>query len=416
MLLKIFTRPSETEVYAKNSVLSVKSQDTSHSHSLLIFTITSQKDTRYPTPNLFIPMKKTLFLFHVSTLCLSRTLASTICRSNRRLIPHQNSLWFQNFPYETHPNDAVALCEGSITQDEESGEICIDGRVSYRQLADTIGKPIFAPASSTISVTGHLVTGSGNVVLGEKAKFIQDFVTSVTVNNEEHIIENNDTSTKELSTGNVFSKSVSTLRNGTTTVAGNLTDLLFTASRGTIDGVCFSSDFAQDKSYYSISQKSWAPGNVDKSELQNANLIFGSRLRVVGEFHESAGAPLISANTVLSLFNIILTIPIPAIFYSFIPVLPIAGILRQAMVFGTVSTKKRALHTMKSFHKLLFFSFSLLITFVFFPSFSIPSHDCFRYLFTTLLTFYRSSTSGCTISISSKYPSRCRMVGINESY
>lgn len=262
--------------------------------------------------------------------------SSTICRDNRSLLPHQNGLWNGDFPIED--NDAIALCEGTITV-QDSGEICIDGRVSYGQLADAIDKPIFAPASRTISVTGHLITGSGNLVLGSEAKFVQDFITKVTVDGQEYIVANNHTSTSGKFDTNVFSKS-SSFENSTTTVAGNLTDTLLGASRGTIDGVCFSSDIAQDNSYYKISQKSWAPGNVDKSEIENANFIYGSKFRVVAEYNEVTDAPLISANPLMTFFNLILSSPTPAILYSYIPILGFSGILRQALVFGTMSTQK----------------------------------------------------------------------------
>lgn len=157
---------------------------------------------------------------------------------------------------------------------------------------------------------------------------MQDFITSITVDGQEYKFDTN-----------VFSKS-SSFENSTTTVAGNLTDTLLGASRGTIDGVCFSSDIAQDNSYYKVSQKSWAPGNVDKSEIEDANFIYGSKFRVVAEYNEVTDAPLISANPLMTFFNLILSSPTPAILYSYIPILGFSGILRQALVFGTMSNQK----------------------------------------------------------------------------
>ena len=82
--------------------------------------------------------------------------------------PHQASLWHDGFPSATTP---AALCEGSVVE-QNDGTICIDGRLTYAQIAEALGRPTFAPAASSISINGHLTGGSANFVFGAEAAFL----------------------------------------------------------------------------------------------------------------------------------------------------------------------------------------------------------------------------------------------------
>jgi hypothetical protein len=99
------------------------------------------------------------------------------CRTGAIRAPHQTSLFRLGFPND---ENVEALCEGTVTI-QASGEICMSGRVSYAQLTESLGgKQVRAPAAVSISVTGHLVTGTPNVVLGSEAGYLYDYVTSFT--------------------------------------------------------------------------------------------------------------------------------------------------------------------------------------------------------------------------------------------
>ena len=144
------------------------------------------------------------------------------CR-NSGVPTHQNGLWSDGWP--NSQEDVKALCEGT-TSVMDNGEICIDGRVTYRQMVEDLGfANIFAPAAETISVQGHLVGGTGNVVMAGQAFFVYDFVSSYTIG-------------------------------GTDYVAGpDIIDNMLAASMGTIDKVCFHSNFTQPESFYKITHK-----------------------------------------------------------------------------------------------------------------------------------------------------------------
>jgi len=106
---------------------------------------------------------------------------------------------------------------------------------SYGQLRQAVGRgrPTRRPATDSISITGHLLLGSGNVnvLLGTEANFLHDFVTKYTVNGVQYD-----------NTGD-----------------GTMVDNLFAASRGTLDGVCFdNATFAPEEiSYYSLSHENF---------------------------------------------------------------------------------------------------------------------------------------------------------------
>jgi hypothetical protein len=229
-------------------------------------------------------------------------LSQNTCRRGASKTPHQQSLFQDDFPNDL---EVEALCDGTIDV-KATGEICITGRVSYRQLAEAIGTPIRAPASDTISVTGHLITGSGNVVLGTEANFLYDFVTSYTVN-------------------------------GTTFAAGaSLADNVFAASRGLINGLCLDRSFTRPEEFYATTHDFWLPKNADEQKLMDANIIFASRFSIVAEYHKPSNfGPYLGTitNTVATFFSGI----VPSFVFKVLPLLAATGIFRL-LVIGTAST------------------------------------------------------------------------------
>lgn len=85
------------------------------------------------------------------------------CRDSNRA-PHLTALWSNNFPQTN--GLPKAKCQGTITVNGD-GSVCVTGRVSYRQLAEAVrsqlNRAIFAPAAETISVNGHMTSGSANL-------------------------------------------------------------------------------------------------------------------------------------------------------------------------------------------------------------------------------------------------------------
>lgn len=237
--------------------------------------------------------------------------------------PHQSGLWHEGFPGLRTP---TALCEGTIDV-QGDGTICVTGRVTYEQIVLATGRPTFSPAAPTISINGHMVTGSANVVLGPEARFLYDFVKSYTVD------------------GVVYSAGPTMLDN------------LLAASRGTIDGVCLDGSFAPyGPPGYKIASTRWGPGNVNIGEFTNANLVFVSSHSVVAEFHTAADPwagwndgffgmllrpPLLGGSSWseavgMWLFNTIANIPVPSVITSAIPgYLGITGVFRCLLVGGT---------------------------------------------------------------------------------
>lgn len=228
--------------------------------------------------------------------------AQTTCKTGKDKTPHGQALWQDEFPNQ---NDVEALCDGSVSI-KPDGEICITGRVSYRQLAEAVGKPIRAPAADTISVSGHLITGSANVILGPEANFLYDFVTSYTIG-------------------------------GTTITAGTETaNALLAASNGLIEGVCLDKSFSKDPELYAITHDIWLPGEADEADLDGANVIFASCYSVVAEYHKpSTNGPFFG--TILSTVTTFFADITPNFLFKYVPLLGATGLFRYVVV-GTVST------------------------------------------------------------------------------
>jgi hypothetical protein len=260
--------------------------------------------------------------FDLWELLRSPSNARNACQANGAP-PHQSALWHEGFPTSSLP---TALCEGTIDVLDD-GTICATGRVSYEQIALATGRPIFSPTALSISLNGHLLTGSANVVLGSEARFLYDFVKNYTVD------------------GVVYSAGPSMLDN---TLA---------ASRGTLDGICLDGSFAPyGPPGYTIASTRWRPTDVNLEEFMNANLAFVSTHSVIAEFHAPAdpwagwndgllailqrpprlGGSSWSEALGMRLFNIIANLPIPSVVVSAIPgLLSLPFLLRFFLVGGT---------------------------------------------------------------------------------
>jgi len=255
----------------------------------------------------------TATFFSSSTIVVD---AQSYCRS-ARLVNHQNGLWSDGFPLAASSQGKKALCDGTVT--ETATEICVDGRVTYRQLREAIGRPSRRPASDTVSLNGHLLTGSGNVVLGAEANYLYDYVTSYTVNGTVYQADDNST---------------------------NMVDNLFVASRGTIDAVCLDKDrFAPPEvRYYSTSHGVYWKGlfggvNMDKVATANA-LFVSSKLIVTESYEEKDSAPFLGGiggllNGAVSFFGGLA----PSFVLRILPLLGFLGFFRL-FVFGTTSTER----------------------------------------------------------------------------
>lgn len=270
------------------------------------------KDGLRPSGLCIIAVTLTLFIQGVKAAG-----TGTYCRQKKSRPNHMYSLWKQAFPLGEDEDQPSALCEGTVYE-IGNGEICIEGRVSYQQVAEAIGNnALFQPAARTVSVNGHLIAGSGNVVLGHKIHYLYDFVTSYIV----------DGVTYDAST--------------------NIVDHMLTASRGTIDGVCFRSDFQEDESWYQISHKVFWLGNVDYDllrESQYIGLLFFGNLNSVLEIHtpveDESGLNAISTfpySAIMNLANFAIGL-FPASLYGILPVFAITGTSRL-LIEGTFSTK-----------------------------------------------------------------------------
>ena len=194
-------------------------------------------------------------------------------------------------------------------------EICVTGRVSYQQLAKQVGRPTRRPAADTISVTGHLLSGSPNVLWGSEANYLYDFVTKYTVAGVE----------------------------STNTGDGTMVDDLFAASRGTIDGVCFDkATFAPEEvSYYSFGHDTYliAAGNVDIDTVAQASSFYASDASIVTESYIPADKPFLGIsfggilNTVITVFANVA----PAFLFNILPLISSRGFFRSFVV-GTTNT------------------------------------------------------------------------------
>eukprot|EP00967_Tisochrysis_lutea_P142574 scaffold263608_cov37-Tisochrysis_lutea.AAC.1 len=252
----------------------------------------------------------------------------TTCRANRP--PHQADLWHEGFPASNLP---AALCEGSV-QVQPDGTICVTGRVTYEQIAQAVGRPIFSPAARSISINGHLITGSANVVLGPYTRYLYDFVKTYTIADVEYSADS------------------------------AMIDNLLAASRGAVDAVCLDASFAPyGPAGYTISSKRWNPSEVDAQEFSGANLAFISSHSIVAEFHAPADPwegwnslygmferpPLLGGSTWsealgMTVFNGVSSIPLPTFVISSLPgFLGLVGLLRLYLVQGTFSLEEHPL-------------------------------------------------------------------------
>ena len=246
---------------------------------------------------------RTATLLLVLGLSASTSRAQETCREGKIKLPHTQNHWQDDFVIDDKPE---ALCEGSLTVAAD-GEICITGRLSYRQIAEKVGRPIRSPAADSISINGHLISGSGNVVLGREAGFLYDYVTKYTVGDTEF------------------------------TAGANIADMTFAASRGLITGVCLDKSFAQDPEIYAISHDFWLPGNADEEKLQEANIIYASIYSVVAEYHKPSNLSPIFGTITNSLIEFAAGI-VPGQVFKYIPLLGFTGIFRL-FVIGSVSTE-----------------------------------------------------------------------------
>jgi len=243
------------------------------------------------------------------------------CRNSKNRATHLASLWNDDLPYYGGEQPLYAVCDGTVTVDADSGEICVAGRVNYQQLMEFLdNRAVYQPAVRTISITGHLTAGSGNVVLGGRARYLYDFVTSYTVDNVTYSAQHSD---------------------------NNIVDQLLAASRGTIDGVCFAAELQQsEERWYGISHDTYSLGGVDYDNLRNnpdIGLWFFGAFNSVVEYHPTnRPAPnflsKILSRALLSFTNGVVYL-VPSIFYRIVPVFAVTGTSRR-LVFGTFSTKE----------------------------------------------------------------------------
>ncbi|CAB9506668.1 expressed unknown protein [Seminavis robusta] len=249
--------------------------------------------------------KATSVLIALAFLTVDQALsqARTTCRKGAKKQPHLKDLWQQDFPNDL---EVEALCEGTITVMDD-GEICIDGRVTYGQLADALGTPVRQPSNPTISITGHLISGSGSVFLGMESNFLYDFVTSYSVGSNSNI-----------------------------PAGPNMTDDLLAASRGQINGVCLDKTFTQPEEFYAVTHDFWIPKNAKEDKFAQANAIYVSRYSIVAEYWQPTNvAPFFGTilSTVTNLFETFL----PSWIYQYVPLLGFTGIQRL-LVVGSLSS------------------------------------------------------------------------------
>jgi len=219
--------------------------------------------------------------------------------------------------------DLRAVCDGELILPSNSpDEFCSRGRMTYQQLATQLDGFGFtgglaAPAATSISLTGHLLTGSGNVVLGSSARFLSSYVTSFKV---------------EAHDGSVIESVAPD--------AAAFTDLLLAASRGVIQEVCYSRDILQPESAYQITTTFWRGPLTDASALGDVSVSFFSRYFACIETHSEGSIHEVSRLSALamSLFNAFANIPLPSWLLRIVPVLSLSGLLRQIFIGGTYST------------------------------------------------------------------------------
>jgi hypothetical protein len=227
------------------------------------------------------------------------------CRTGKIRVPHQSSLFRLDFPND---EKVEALCEGTVTVDE-SGNICFSGRVSYAQVAASVGKKqIRAPAAGSVSLTGHLTAGTGNVVLGSEAGYLYDYVTNYTCNDVTYPADD------------------------------QITDRLMTARCGLIQQVCLDASFAQDESFYYISHDWWSPQKAQEEKYTKANAIHISGVAIITEYHTPSDKPTVLGTLTQTLVAYLITLT-PGFILNYFPVFGATGIFRY-FVWGSVSTIK----------------------------------------------------------------------------
>jgi hypothetical protein len=224
--------------------------------------------------------------------------------------PHQAGYWQSDFPFSSqqklngHP--PIGLCEGTITV-REDGQICIQGRVSYSQLQERLGKTIWGVTNPSISIAGHLISGTGYVMYGRQTRRLYDFVRSYTVEGVSY------------------------------NAGADIYDNLGAASRGTIDGVCLDSSFVQQEEWYSIAHERFATdGSADIDRMLQANLVLMSSIGWYAEKYEPAEPAYFTGHSLVRLVMRMVQ-EVPESFYTIIPGLEFTGPVRQLMR-GPLST------------------------------------------------------------------------------
>ena len=232
------------------------------------------------------------------------------CRTGIIREPHQSTLWNMGFPNED--TNLEALCEGSVQVDEDTGDICVTGRMSYAQIEEALGKPIRQPSAKSISLSGHLVSGIPNVVLGTEGRYLYDFVKSYKI------------------------EGTSTVTNP---VRDRMTEDFVAASNGIIEEVCLDSSFAKEEELYSISHGLFIPpATAVEEKYTDASVIFVSSFAIVTEYHKPVDFSIPIYGTLSSmLFGVVVNLLPSWVYNIFPPLIGLTGILRL-FVFGTTST------------------------------------------------------------------------------
>lgn len=241
--------------------------------------------------------------------------AQRSCRNSLDRTNHQNSLWSDDLPFSGSGSPA-SLCDGTLSI-KESGEICIEGRVTYQQLWEFLGnQAVYQPAARTVSVNGHLTAGSGNVVLGKTTRYLYDFVTSYKVNGVSYVADE------------------------------TIVDNLLAASRGTIDGLCLSPDIEQkEESWYQVGHQIYFLDGIDYDSLRTSpdvGLWFFGNFNSVVEYHRNADEPnffiKFTSRLTMQFVNSVVYL-FPSFLYGIFPVFAVTGTSRL-LVQGKFSTKE----------------------------------------------------------------------------
>jgi hypothetical protein len=255
-----------------------------------------------------LPVLLLLILALISPSPSANKKTNQTCRTRGIRVPHQSSLFRLDFPND---ENVEAICDGTITVDN-NGDICIAGRVSYAQIGAAVGKPIRAPAMDSVSITGHLTAGTGNVVLGSESRYLYDFVKNYTCGVGGMTYPAND---------------------------GQMTNRLMAARCGLITNVCLDATFAQDESFYHISHDLFVPPQkAIEEKYTKANVIHVSGAAIITEYHVPSDKPTALGTLTQSLVSFVTTLT-PGFILNYFPLFGATGILRY-FVWGSVSTVK----------------------------------------------------------------------------